>query len=223
MGTDSKGSSLAFILLNPWPISVRSHHSYGTQPDSAGGDSVGTSRVGDRSQAAPTPEEATVKRIHDLACHGLEIIKCCLEQGGEILGRETMDIVKSLDVEDIKIDEFPYKGEMRPVTGISVRWLSRVGGDGEDGPEYGLRLFTSQPGGEIPIHKHFYHQTMYIISGQFECWRFDPENDELLEKKVCGPGDSIYIPSMEPHGMRNVSGTEPATFLCAIANVYEDE
>ena len=90
-------------------------------------------------------------------------------------------------------------------------------------PEYGLRLFTARPGGEIPIHSHFYVQTMYIVSGQFECWRFDPETDELAQTVVCGPGDSIYVPSMEPHGMRNISEKESGAFLCCICNVYDDK
>jgi uncharacterized RmlC-like cupin family protein len=38
-----------------------------------------------------------------------------------------------------------------------------------------------------------------------------------------GPNDLIYVPSMEPHSMKNLSDKEPATFLCCIANVYEDE
>jgi len=40
---------------------------------------------------------------------------------------------------------------------------------------------------------------------------------------VSGPGDFIYIPSLEPHGMKNISDTETATFLCCIANVYDQE
>ena len=134
-----------------------------------------------------------------------------------------MIAINSLDCLDVKIEKFPYRGKMLPVKGISVRWLSKTGDDGNGYPEYGLRLFTAQPGGEIPIHNHFYHQTMYILSGQFECWSFDPETDTLKDKKLCGPGSSIYIPSMEPHGMKNVSDTEPATFLCCICNVYEKE
>ena len=101
-----------------------------------------------------------------------------------------------------------------------------TGTAGEDGmgyPEYGLRYFTAQPGGEIPIHNHFYQQTMYILSGRFECYQYDPETDKPLKSMVCGPGDVIYLPSMEPHGMKNISDTEPATFLCCICNVYEQE
>lgn len=133
-----------------------------------------------------------------------------------------MEAIRALDVEEIKIEKFPYRGVMNDVKGISVRWLSKFGDDGTGYPDYGLRLFTAQPGGEIPIHNHFYHQTMYILSGEFECWSFDADTDELTESKICGPGSSIFIPSMEPHGMRNTSDTEPATFLCCICNVYED-
>ena len=52
--------------------------------------------------------------------------------------------------------------EQKDVVGTSIRWLSRSGDDGTGNPEYGLRYFTIQPGGEIPIHNHFYHQTMYF-------------------------------------------------------------
>ena len=134
-----------------------------------------------------------------------------------------MDVLKATEALDVVIDKFPYRGQMHDVKGISVRWLSKYGDDGNGYPEYGLRLFTAQPGGEIPIHNHFYHQTMYIVSGQFECWAFDPETDALVEKKICNPGDVIYIPSMDPHGMKNTSETETGTFLCCICNVYADD
>jgi len=133
-----------------------------------------------------------------------------------------MDVRHFKDCEDVVIETFPFKGEMRDVIGTSVRWLSRYGDDGNGYPEYGLRHFTIEPGGEIPIHNHFYHQTMYILSGKAECWQFDLETEALVKKKVTGPGDFIYIPSMEPHGMKNV-GRESVTFLCCIANVYEKE
>jgi len=64
---------------------------------------------------------------------------------------------------------------------------------------------------------------MYILSGQFECFQCDPQTDELVKKKICGPGDFIYVPSLEPHGMKNISDKEPATFLCCICNVYDQE
>ncbi len=132
-----------------------------------------------------------------------------------------MELVRWQDVEDVPILSFPYKGKPYPVKGISVRWLSRFGDDGTGYPEYGLRLFTAQPGGEIPIHNHFYIQSMYILSGRFECQRFDPQTDLPTTTVIAQPGDTVVVPSMEPHGMRNLSATEPATFLCCICNVYE--
>ena len=133
-----------------------------------------------------------------------------------------MEIKNYKDCGEGKIEKFPFKGKMRDVTGTGVRWLSSCGDDGSGSPEYGLRCFTIQPGGEIPIHNHFYHQTMYILSGRAECWQFDMETGEIVFKKVTGPGDFIYVPTMEPHGMKNI-GDEPLTFLCCIANVYERE
>ena len=133
-----------------------------------------------------------------------------------------MDVVNWIDCEDKQIAKFPYKGEMLDVTGTSVRWLSKYGDDGHGYPEYGLRLFTIQPGGQIPIHNHFYHQTMYILDGEFECWSFDSKSDEMIAKKTCGQGSSIFVPSMEPHGMKNI-GREQAHFLCCICNVYTED
>lgn len=124
------------------------------------------------------------------------------------------------EIDKAVIDKYPYRGEMLDVIGVHVRWLSQAGP--EDSPDYGLRYFTVEPGGEIPIHKHFYHQTMFFTGGRFECWAFDPETDELVEKCEVGHGDYVYIPSMDPHGMRNI-GDEEGSFLCCICSVYDDE
>jgi len=134
-----------------------------------------------------------------------------------------MEVLHWKERDAVKVEKFPYKGKNYDVKGISVRWLSKCGEDDVGQPEYGLRLFTAEPAGEIPIHNHFYVQTMYILTGRFECYAFEPEGNLPKETRVCGPGDTIYIPSMEPHGMPNLSDTEPASFLCCICNVYEDE
>ena len=123
---------------------------------------------------------------------------------------------------DVPIERFPYKGKQYIVSGTSVRWLSKHGDDGTGWPEYGLRFFTIQPEGEIPIHNHFYLQTMYILEGTCECYQYDPDTEEVIGSYLAAPGDFIYIPSMEPHGMRNI-GKKPLTFLCCICNIYENE
>ena len=100
-----------------------------------------------------------------------------------------MQVVNWKNCEKIEIKKFPYKGKMYQVKGISVRWLSKFGEDDMGQPEYGLRLFTAEPGGEIPIHNHFYIQTMYVLSGKFECWHFNIESDRRdtpCEAGSCG-------------------------------------
>ena len=131
-------------------------------------------------------------------------------------------IVKNAnDEKDQKIDTYPYRGKPLEVKNVWIRWLSQVGAKGS--PEYGLRYFTIGPGGSIPIHNHFYMQTMYILSGRIAVVSYDKETDAKIEEKVMGPNDFVFVPSMEPHSMRNLSDTENVTFLCCIANVYEDE
>jgi quercetin dioxygenase-like cupin family protein len=124
-------------------------------------------------------------------------------------------------VERVRIESLEYKGKATAVKDVTVQWLSKSGTDAQGAPAYGLRLFTTGPGGEIPTHSHLYVQTMYILSGRFECWQANPDTDEITERSVVGPGQVVYVPSMEPHGMRNMSATEPATFLCCIGNVDE--
>ena len=132
-----------------------------------------------------------------------------------------MEILNVKEKQGSKIETFPYKGKPFEVKGVWIKWLSQAGP--EDSPEYGLRFFTVEPGGEIPIHNHFYVQTMYVLKGQLSVSSYDGENDEVTEERVVGPDDMIFIPSMEPHSLKNTSDSQEATFLCCIANVYDKD
>jgi quercetin dioxygenase-like cupin family protein len=131
-------------------------------------------------------------------------------------------IVKNMkEANETKIESFPYRGKPLEVKDVWIRWLSQAGP--QDAAEYGLRFFTIGPKGVIPIHNHFYHQTMYILSGRLLVVSHDAKTDEKIEEKRMGPHDFVYVPSMEPHSISNLSDTENATFLCCIANVYEED
>ena len=130
-----------------------------------------------------------------------------------------MIAMSAIEVQEIKVGSVPYKHRSLEAKEVFVRWLSKTGLDSKSGPAYGLRLFTVGPGGEIPIHNHSYEQTMYILSGQFECREFSSDTDEIVSRRICGPGDVVYIASMEPHGMRNLSSTEEGQFLCCICTL----
>jgi len=132
-----------------------------------------------------------------------------------------MIVMSVKDVPEKKIPTFPYRGKDLEVKETYIQWLSQAGP--QDTPEYGLRFFTIGPGGAIPIHKHFYYQTMFILEGRILVTSYDPETDEKIEEKYMGPHDFVFIPTMEPHSIVNVSDVEKVTFLCCIANVYEEE
>ncbi len=132
-----------------------------------------------------------------------------------------MQVMNAMDRKPSKIETFPYRGKPLPVKDVWIRWLSQAGPEGA--PEYGLRFFSIGPGGEIPIHNHLYYQTMYILSGRFSCTAYDAATDRAVEERIVCANDFVFIPTMEPHSMKNHSTTEPCTFLCCIANVYEDE
>jgi quercetin dioxygenase-like cupin family protein len=133
-----------------------------------------------------------------------------------------MEIHNFKDIKEDKIETFPYKGEALPVKDVWIRWLSQAGPEA-DSPDYGLRYFRIGPGGEIPIHKHFYVQTMFFLKGQSVVFSHDPETDEKVAERLVGPSDFVFIPSMEPHSMTNPSDTEDTEFLCCIANVYGED
>ena len=132
-----------------------------------------------------------------------------------------MIAMKALDVEAQKVETAPYKGPGSQGRGRHHPVAVQGGGQGWDR----VRACGTSPSSRaarFPIHNHFYHQTMYILTGEFECRGYDVETDKMVEKRICGGGDMVYSPSMEPHGMKNV-GSTPGSFLCCIANVYDDE
>jgi len=132
-----------------------------------------------------------------------------------------MIVMNVKDKKDQEIESYPYRGKPLKVNKVWIRWLSQAGPEGA--PEYGLRLFTIGPAGSIPIHNHLYYQTMYILSGRLSITSHDKKTDQKVEEKIMGPNDFVFIPTMEPHSMKNLSDKEEVTFLCCIANVYEED
>jgi quercetin dioxygenase-like cupin family protein len=157
---------------------------------------------------------------HSVAHNDILLAVFVLRDGRCFIGDEIMIVMNVNEKEDSKIETFPYKGKALAVKDVCIRWLSQAGPT--DLPEYGLRFFTIGPDGYIPIHNHFYYQTMYILSGRLSIRSHDTNTDEVVEEKIMGPNDLVFVPSMEPHSMKNLDDTKSATFLCCIANVYED-
>ncbi|MBW6485012.1 MAG: cupin domain-containing protein [Syntrophobacterales bacterium] len=129
-----------------------------------------------------------------------------------------MIAMNARDVFKTRVETITYKGRLQQVKDVWIQWLSKAGP--EAAPDYGLRFFTVGPGGEVPIHSHSYYQTTYVLSGRLLVVSYD-ENDKATGEKVLGPHDFVYLPTLEPHSMKNASDTEECTFLCSIANIRE--
>jgi len=95
-------------------------------------------------------------------------------------------IVKNMkEANETKIESFPYRGKPLKVKDVWIRWLSQAGP--QDAPNTGFVFFTIGPKGVIPIHNHFYHQTMYILSGRLLVVSHDAKTDEKIEEKRWSP------------------------------------
>ena len=102
--------------------------------------------------------------------------------------------------------------EASPVTqeeaeGVTVRWLIAK----EDGaPNFAMRLFEVEPGGNTPLHTHDWEHEVYILDGNGVVWK--EGNDVAI-----GPGTTLFVPPGEKHCFKNV-GEEVLRFLCLIPN-----
>lgn len=98
-----------------------------------------------------------------------------------------------------------------PVKDVFVRWLI----DKNDGAKnFAMRRFEIKPDGKVPLHNHPQDHEIYILAGKGLFY-----NDSYQEEEV-KPGDIIYIPPNEKHGINNV-GSENLVFLCLIPYLKE--
>jgi quercetin dioxygenase-like cupin family protein len=85
----------------------------------------------------------------------------------------------------------------------------------EDGaPTFSFRVFTIEPGGHTPLHKHPFEHLNYIIEGHGTVFVEDGKHE--LKK-----GDFIMILPGERHQYRNTSTSELMTMICAVPKEYE--
>lgn len=99
-------------------------------------------------------------------------------------------------------DQVPEEEGVKDTT---IRWLITKD-DGAD--NFAMRIFTLQPGGHTPYHKHDWEHEVFIVEGQGAAVS---EGKEEPFK----PGDFIFIPSMEMHQFKNTSGNV-VRILCLI-------
>lgn len=90
--------------------------------------------------------------------------------------------------------------------GCTVRWL--ISKD-HGALHYAMRLFTLQPGGIIPVHKHEDNEhEIFILEGEATL-------DDGREKRPVREGDVIFVEAGEEHSFVN-HARRPMRFICVI-------
>lgn len=82
-------------------------------------------------------------------------------------------------------------------------------------PVYSYRVFTVDPGGYTPYHRHNYEHMNYIISG--EGVLVNEDGEELPVKT----GDFALVLPNEKHHYKNTHPTEPLVFICGVPKEFE--
>ena len=119
-------------------------------------------------------------------------------------------IVRKLNhVKEIPVTQLLYKGESLSIEGVAIKWLTHNGvGDESYKHNFAIRHFTMKPKSTIPMHDHEYVEGVYILTGRIKAVSGG-------EEAVIEPGDTLYVPSWEPHSFECIS-EEDATFICCI-------
>ena len=93
--------------------------------------------------------------------------------------------------------------------GSSKTKIEWIWGRDDNVPNFALRRFTIQPGGEIGLHSHPEEHEIFILSGRGVVF-----NDKGQKLDVESE-DSLYVPPGEPHAYENIGETN-LIFLCII-------
>jgi quercetin dioxygenase-like cupin family protein len=104
-----------------------------------------------------------------------------------------------------KIKDVPVE-EVTAGTGTTKQVL--IGSD--EGPNFAMRKFTIEPGGEMPMHTNSVEHEQLVLGGRAEVkigdQSFEAEKDDV-----------VYIPAGVPHCYKTI-GNRPFEFLCVVPN-----
>lgn len=86
---------------------------------------------------------------------------------------------------------------------------------GDGAPVYAYRVFTIEPGGFTPYHRHNYEHMNYIIEGEGVLV------NEKGEENPIRAGDFALVMPGEKHQYRNPSGHQPMIMICGVPKEFE--
>ncbi len=102
---------------------------------------------------------------------------------------------------DVKQEDLNIPG----AHGVKIRWLI---GEREGAEGFATRLVTLAKDAEIPLHSHAATHQQFFLKGS---------GIVLGEEggRRVGPGDFVFVPAYEKHGLRN-AGEDDLEVICCI-------
>ncbi len=79
-------------------------------------------------------------------------------------------------------------------------------------PNFVMRLFEIEPGGQTPLHSHEWEHEIFILSGSGICVSTEGETP-------VGVHDAVFVPPGEKHCFRN-TGDEMLRVICLIPATF---
>lgn len=116
-----------------------------------------------------------------------------------------MKITRLDNMEKMKVDMQGAKGVWKQVP------ISKQDGS----PGFSFRVFTIEPDGHTPYHRHPYEHLNYIIEGRGVVVR------ESGEEWPVHKGDFALVCPDEKHQYKNRSQTDPLVMICAVPRDFE--
>ena len=95
--------------------------------------------------------------------------------------------------------------QMDGVSGVSIRVLIH---EPDGAPNFRMRLFEVDPGGNTPLHEHDWEHEVYVLDG---------EGVVVTDKgeRAVSAGMCVFVPGGEKHQFRN-TGAGAWKFLCLV-------
>ena len=102
--------------------------------------------------------------------------------------------------------------EMDGAKGVTKQ-ISISSADGS--PHFSFRVFTVEPGGHTPYHRHDSEHLNYVIEGR-GCIVKGDGSEQPIER-----GDFALVLPHEKHQYRNVSSESALVLICAVPSEFE--
>lgn len=104
-----------------------------------------------------------------------------------------------------QIENFP-KEEVR----AGAKTTRQVLISSREAPNFAMRKFTIEPGGNMPMHTNTVEHEQLVLGGSADVIIGD-------QKFVAKKNDVVFIPAGIPHSYKT-NGNEPFEFLCLVPN-----